>query len=70
VLAAIAARADSISGLFDDIVFFNTVLPTVVANGQVLIQAWLDPFVLVGGQQNVDPSDPAGLITALLNGVL
>lgn len=70
VLAAIAARADSISGLFDDVVFFNTVLPTVVANGQVLIQAWLDPFVLVGGQQNVDPTDPARLITGLLNGVV
>lgn len=70
VLAAIAARAESISGLFDDIIFFNSVLPTVVANGQVLIQAWLDPFVLVGGQQNVDPTDPARLLTALLNGVL
>jgi phospholipid/cholesterol/gamma-HCH transport system substrate-binding protein len=70
VLAAIAARADSISGLFDDVVFFNTVLPTVVGNGQVLIQAWLDPFVLVGGQQNVDPTDPARLIAGLLNGVL
>lgn len=70
VLAAIAARAESISGLFDDIVFFNTVLPTVVANGQVLIQAWLDPFVLIGGAQNLDPTDPARLITGLLNGVL
>lgn len=70
VLAAIAARAESISGLFDDIVFFNSVLPTVVANGQVLIQAWLDPFVLLGGPENVDPTDPAGLIAALLNGVL
>lgn len=70
VLAAIAARAESISGLFDDIVFFNSVLPTVVANGQVLIQAWLDPFVLVGGLENLDPTDPAGLIFALLNGLL
>jgi phospholipid/cholesterol/gamma-HCH transport system substrate-binding protein len=70
VLAAIAARAESISGLFDDVVFFNSVLPTVVANGQVLIQAWLDPFVLLGGAENVDPTDPVGLITALLNGVL
>lgn len=70
VLAAIAARADSISGLFDDVVFFNSVLPHVIANGQVLIQAWLDPFVLIGGQQNLDPTDPARLITSLLNGVL
>lgn len=70
VLAAIAARADSISGLFDDIVFFNSVLPTVTANGQILIQAWLDPFVLVGGAENLDPTDPVGLLTALLNGVL
>jgi len=70
VLAAIAARAESISGLFDDIVFFNSVLPTVVANGQVLIQAWLDPFVVIGGPQNLDPTDPARLITGLLNGVL
>jgi phospholipid/cholesterol/gamma-HCH transport system substrate-binding protein len=70
VLAAIAARADSISGLFHDIVFFNSVLPTVIANGQVLIQAWLDPFVLVGGAENVDPTDPVGLLTTILNGVL
>ncbi|HAS12334.1 MAG TPA: hypothetical protein DCS55_17770, partial [Acidimicrobiaceae bacterium] len=70
VLAAIAARAESISGLFDDVVFFNEVFPTVQANGQVLIQAWLDPLVLVGGAENLDPNDPAGLLTTLLNGVL
>jgi phospholipid/cholesterol/gamma-HCH transport system substrate-binding protein len=70
VLAAIAARAESISGLFDDVVAFNSVLPTVIANGQVLIQAWLDPFVLIGGQQNLDPTDPVRLITSILNGVL
>ena len=66
----IAARADSIGGLFDDIVFFNSSLPTVVANGQVLIQAWLDPFVLVGGLENLDLTDPARLLFTLLNVVL
>jgi len=70
VLGALAARSDSISGLFDDIVFFNQVFPTVQANGQVLIQAWLDPFVLLGGAENIDVTDPAGLLTQLLNGVL
>src|SRR3546814_9730840 len=69
VLAAIAARAESISGLFDDVVFFNEVFPTVQANGQVLIQAWLDPLILVGGAENLDPTDPAGLLTTILNGV-
>ena len=70
VLAAIAARAESISGLFDDVVFFNEVFPTVQANGQVLIQAWLDPLVLAGGADDLDPTDPAGLLTTILNGVL
>jgi len=70
VLAAIAARAEAISGLFDDVVFFNQVFPTVQANGQVLIQAWLDPFTLVGGAENIDPTDPVGLLTTILNGVL
>jgi phospholipid/cholesterol/gamma-HCH transport system substrate-binding protein len=68
VLGALAARSSAISGLFEDIVFFNTVFPTVQANGQVLIQAWLDPTVLLGGQ--IDPTDPAGLVTALLNSLL
>ena len=68
VLGALAARSSSISGLFEDIVFFNTVFPTVQANGQVLIQAWLDPFVLLGGE--IDPTDPAGLVTRLLNVLL
>lgn len=68
VLGALAARSSAISGLFEDIVFFNTVFPTVQANGQVLIQAWLDPFVLLGGE--IDPTDPAGLVTALLNTLL
>lgn len=70
VLAAIAARAESISALFDDVVFFNEVFPTVQANGQVLIQAWLDPLILVGGAENLDPTDPVGLLTTILNGVL
>lgn len=70
VLQALSARADTISGLFDDILFFNSVLPDVVANGQVLIQAWLDPFVLLGGQESVDVSDPAALLVTVLNGVL
>lgn len=68
VLGALAARSSAISGLFEDIVFFNTVFPTVQANGQVLIQAWLDPTVLLGGQ--IDPTDPTGLVTALLNSLL
>ena len=68
VLGALAARSSALSGLFDDIVFFNTVFPTVQANGQVLIQAWLDPTVLLGGE--IDPTDPAGLVTALLNTLL
>ena len=70
VLGALAARSESISGLFDDIVFFNQVFPTVQANGQVLIQAWLDPFVLLGNPDTVDVTDPASLLTQLLNGVL
>ncbi len=70
VLAAIAARAEAISGLFEDVVFFNEVFPTVQANGQVLIQAWLDPLILVGGAENLDPTDPVGLLTTILNGVL
>lgn len=68
VLGALAARSSALSGLFDDIVFFNTVFPTVQANGQVLIQAWLDPTVLLGGE--IDPTDPTGLVTALLNTLL
>ena len=59
--------ATSITGLFEDIAFFNDVFPTVQANGQVLIQAWLDPTVLTGGE--VDVTDPAGIIVSLLNGV-
>jgi len=70
VLGALAARSESISGLFDDIVFFNQVFPTVQANGQVLIQAWLDPFVLLGNPDTIDVTDPASLLTQLLNGVL
>lgn len=68
VLGALAARSEAITGLFEDVAYFNQVLPTVVANGQVLIQAWLDPTVLLGGE--VDVTDPAGLLVKLLNGVV
>jgi hypothetical protein len=36
----------------------------------VLIQAWLDPLILVGGSENLDVTDPESIITALLNGLL
>lgn len=68
VLGALAARSEAITDLFQDIAFFNQVFPTVQANGQVLIQAWLDPTVLVGGE--IDVTDPAGIITSLLNSVV
>lgn len=68
VLGALAARSEAITDLFRDIAFFNEVFPTVQANGQVLIQAWLDPTVLLGGE--LDVTDPAGIIVSLLNGVL
>lgn len=67
VLGALAARSEAITGLFEDIAFFNDVFPTVQANGQVLIQAWLDPTVLLGGE--IDVTDPASLIVSLLNSV-
>ncbi len=70
VLGALAARSSAISDLFDDIVFFNEVFPTVQANGQVLLQAWLDPSVLLGNPGTSDVTDPARLLTQLLNGVL
>ena len=68
VLGVLAARSESITELFRDIAFFNEVFPTVQANGQVLIQAWLDPTVLLGGE--LDVTDPAGLIVTLLNAVV
>ncbi|MDE0805147.1 MAG: MCE family protein [Acidimicrobiales bacterium] len=68
VLGALAARSEAVTGLFEDIAFFNEVFPTVQANGQVLIQAWLDPTVLVGGE--LDVTDPASLLVNLLNGLL
>lgn len=68
IVSAFAAKSDAITRLFDNVAFFNEVLPTVVANGQVLIQAWLDPTVLVGGE--IDPSDPVGMLTSLLNVLL
>lgn len=68
VLGALAARSEAITGLFEDIAFFNEVFPTVQANGQVLIQAWLDPTVLVGGE--FDVTDPGSLLVNLLNRVL
>jgi len=68
VVASFAAKADAIERLFDNVAHFNNVLPTVVANGQVLIQAWLDPTVLLGGE--IDLTDPVGIITNLLNVVL
>lgn len=70
VIGVVAAQADSISGLFDDIVFFNGRLPAVIGNGQVLVQAWLDPFILLGSPETIDVTDPADLIAALLNGTL
>lgn len=68
VMGALAARSESLSGLFADIAAFNDKLPDVVANGQVLIQAWLDPTVLVGGVQGL--TDPANVLTSLLGIVL
>lgn len=68
VLGALADRSEAITGLFEDVAFFNQVFPTVEANGQVLIQAWLDPTVLLGGE--LDVTDPAGIIVSVLNGVL
>lgn len=70
VIAALAARAEALPELFADVEFFNRVFPTVQANGQVLIQAWLDPLILVGGAENLDVTDPASILVALLNGLL
>ena len=70
VLVAVASRASALRDLFVDIDFFNRVFPEVQANGQVLIQAWLDPFVLVGGLENLDVTDPASILRALLNSLL
>ena len=70
VLAAVAGRASALRDLFVDVDFFNSVFPDVQANGQVLIQAWLDPLILVGGSDNLDITDPAAIITALLSGLL
>ena len=70
VIAAVAGRASALQDLFVDIDFFNNVFPDVQANGQVLIQAWLDPLILVGGSENLDVTDPESIITALLNGLL
>jgi phospholipid/cholesterol/gamma-HCH transport system substrate-binding protein len=64
VFGALAARSESLSGLFADIAVFNSVLPDVVANGQVLIQAWLDPTVLFGGAEGL--TDPVNVLTTLL----
>ena len=64
VFGALAARSESLSGLFADIAMFNSVLPDVVANGQVLIQAWLDPLVLLGGVEGL--TDPVNVLTRLL----
>lgn len=64
VFGALAARSESLSGLFADIATFNSVLPDVVANGQVLIQAWLDPTVLFGGVEGL--TDPVNVLTTLL----
>jgi phospholipid/cholesterol/gamma-HCH transport system substrate-binding protein len=68
VLGTLADRSEAITDLFEDLAFFNQVFPTVQANGQVLIQAWLDPTVLLGGE--LDVTDPAGIIVSLLNSVL
>jgi len=70
VIAAVAGRASALQDLFVDIDFFNNVFPDVQANGQVLIQAWLDPLILLGGSENLDVTDPVSIITALLNGLL
>ena len=70
VIAAVASRSSALQDLFVDIDFFNNVFPDVQANGQVLIQAWLDPLVLLGGSDNLDVTDPVAIITALLNGLL
>lgn len=71
LLGALAARTDALTELIDNIVQFNDRLPDVISNGQVLIQAWLDPtYVLGGGGGIPDITDPVGVITDLLNGIL
>lgn len=70
VIGAVAARVQALPELFADVEFFNRVFPTVQANGQVLIQAWLDPLILLGGAENLDVTDPASILIAVLNGVL
>lgn len=71
LLGALATRTDALTNLVANIEMFNDRLPKVVANGQVLIQAWLDPTYLLGGGGGIpDPTDPVKLITNLLNGSL
>lgn len=71
LLGALAARTDALTELIDNLVQFNGRLPEVVSNGQVLIQAWLDPTYALGGGSGIpDVTDPAAVITDLLNGVL
>lgn len=71
LLGALAARTDALTELIDNLVQFNGRLPEVVSNGQVLIQAWLDPTYALGGGGGIpDVTDPAAVITDLLNGIL
>lgn len=71
LLGALAHRSDALSDLVADIERFNGRLPNVVSNGQVLIQAWLDPtYALGGGGGLPDPTDPVQLLSDLLNGLL
>lgn len=71
LLGALAARSEALTDLVTNLEQFNARLPQVVANGQVLIQAWLDPTYALGGGGGIpDPTDPAELLTDLLNGVL
>lgn len=71
LLGALAARTDALTELIDNLVQFNERLPDVVSNGQVLIQAWLDPTYALGGGGGIpDVTDPVAVITDLLNGIL
>lgn len=71
LLGALAARTDALTELVASIEQFNGRIPEVVSNGQVLIQAWLDPTLALGGGGGIpDLTDPVGLLTNLLNGLL
>lgn len=70
VLSDLADGNASIVNLFANVETFNQRLPTVVGNGQVLLQAWLDPTLAVGPGGLPDVTDPVKLLTDLLNRTL